>query len=164
MANNVLLEQHKFTRLRLLALLDTLEKSGHGEEALYWKLPFGEKGRAHIAWQVLHCAATLEKYFHIRLDNSEVVNKELVEHFGSGSVPDTNLKHDFSTIRNLLNSSTEKFYSYFNKLSPDQFDSKPFPDSEKTNNEILILLNWHEAEHTGQCQITWNSFKASKGI
>lgn len=75
------LEQHTYIRSRLIGLLKEIEDSGKAEEALYWKLPYGEKGRAHIHWQVLHCAATLDRYLNVRVLKQNPKNEKLVAGF-----------------------------------------------------------------------------------
>lgn len=155
----VLLSQHKFIRSRLLQLLQEIEDSGKGDDALHFRIKMGSTERAHIGWQMLHCAATLDRYVHFRILQGEPKDKELVKNYGFGSKPDTNLRTSANEIRTKLQETTEIYYKYFENLSIDSIDTLPHSQSEKTYKEILILLNWHEAEHMGQCQITWNTFK-----
>jgi hypothetical protein len=156
---HLLIEQHKFNRARLIFLINEINNSNHFESAFYWKLPFGENGRAHIAWQVLHCAATLDKYLNIRLLNIEPKDPTFVKMYGSGSKPDSNIKHSLDYILEKLDETSNHYFEYFLKLEEKSLNEKPKSGFEKTHKEILLLLNWHEAEHTGQCQIIWNSYK-----
>ena len=158
-----LIEQHKFIRNRLLKLLGEIEESGQ-TDALTWMLPFGEKGRAHIAWQMMHCAATIEKYLHVKLENAEPEDPELVEKFGGGSVPDPNQAIKPDQIKKALDKTLLPFYDLLNKLNPENIHNFPPGSPDRSYRDILYLLNWHEASHEGQCRIIWNSFKADRGI
>jgi len=157
---NTLIEQHRYIRSRFLKLLAEIESSDHSKEALVWMMPFGE-GRAHITWQMMHCAATLDKYLHLRLQNhKEPADPALVEQYGGGSKADKNRIVAPEEIRATLEKTTQPYYEFFHALLPEALDDKPFPDSDRTFREILYLLNWHEANHQGQSQIIWNSFRA----
>lgn len=153
------LEQHTYIRSRLIGLLKEIEDSGKAEEALYWKLPYGEKGRAHIHWQVLHCAATLDRYLNVRVLKQNPKNEKLVAGFAGGSVPDPENRIPLNSVREILSETFEDYCAFFRKLDPVKLSEKPHPDADRPFKDVLLLLNWHEAEHTGQCQIIWNCFK-----
>ena len=74
-----------FSRTRLLAILDTLEKSGQDvAKVLAWR---PGAGRAHIGWQAMHCAATHDRYLNKLILNKPVSDELLCTDFGGGSTP-----------------------------------------------------------------------------
>ena len=113
------LEQHTYIRSRLIGLLKEIEDSGKAEEALYWKLPYGEKGRAHIHWQVLHCAATLDRYLNVRVLKQNPKNEKLVTGFAGGSVPDTENRIPLNSVREILSETFEGSFSRFGQTGID---------------------------------------------
>jgi hypothetical protein len=157
---NTLIEQHRFIRNRLLKLLGEIEASEKVREALLWMMPFG-KGRAHISWQMLHCAATLDKYLNVRILQGVAFDPELVELYGGGSASDPAAYVEPAAIREILERTTEPYYQYYLSIVPERLDDPPYQGADRTHREILYLLNWHEASHQGQCQIIWNSFRAN---
>ena len=157
-----LLEQHKFIRNRLVKLLYEIQSSGH-KDALAWMMPFG-KGRAHIAWQMMHCAATIEKYLHVKLENAEPEDQKLVENYAGGSIPNPHDKTSVESIVKNLDKTILPYYDFFNHLDPSRIGEHPPGSPDRTYREILYLLNFHEASHEGQCRIIWNSYKADREI
>lgn len=155
-----LLTQHRYIRTRLLQLLKEIEDSGNANEALHFRIKVGFSERAHIGWQMLHCAATYDRYINFRILEKDVNDKKLVEQYGAGSVPDSSIIVTPDFIRSKLEETTKLYYDYFNSLNIPSLDILPHPKSERSYREILMILNWHEAEHMGQCQITWNTFKS----
>jgi len=160
-AVELLIEQHKFGRGRLMATLADIEKSGHATEALHWMMPFG-KGRAHMAWQMLHCAATMDRYLNVRILGGEPSNPQLIADYASGSVCRADLLVGPEEIRERLEEVTLPYYQYFLALDPSRWNEKPNPQADRTHFEMLMLISWHEAHHQGQCHIIWNSFKTTK--
>ena len=157
-----LIRQHKMIRSRLIGLIKEIQSTSYAQDALQWSMPFG-KGRAHIAWQFMHCAATIDRYLNFRILNQEPKNPELVKSYGNGSIPNPKLILKTEEILSALDITIQPYYIYFENLAPEKIDLKPHLEAEKTHREILELLNWHEASHTGQAQITWNSFRAFRG-
>lgn len=157
-----LTEQHKFIRSRLIGFIREIEATPYSQEALHWSMPFG-KGRAHIAWQLLHCAATYDRYLNFRILNQEAKYPDLVKAYGNGSVPNPKQIVKIQEILSALEITTNPYYNYFDSLPSEKIDDKPHLAAEKTHREILHLLNWHEASHMGQAQITWNAFRAFRG-
>lgn len=75
MDRDVLLAGLEFARGRLLGTLEAIEKSGQDVTgALAWR---PGAGRAHIAWQAMHCAATHDKYLHANLLKQPVADEAL---------------------------------------------------------------------------------------
>lgn len=157
----ILIEQHKYARTRLLKTLEEIEGSGMAKDAIHWSMPFG-KGRAHIGWQMMHCAATLDRYLNVRILGAQVRNAELVENYAGGSESKTDLIVTPQQIRSALEETSAPYFDYFIKLDPAKLREKPNAAADRTHLDILMLLSWHEAHHQGQCHIIWNSFKAQQ--
>ena len=94
------------------------------------------------------------KYSRLEMD------KKLIENYGFGSKPDPLLLTSSEEIRSKLLEFTNIYYDYFSHLHLESLDVPPHPRFDRTYKEILFLMNWHEAEHNGQCQIIWNTFKS----
>lgn len=156
----ILLSQHTFIRNRLLQLLKEIEDSGKEKDALHFQIAMGTSKRAHIGWQMLHIAATFDRYTHFRIQEKDVLDPKLIENYGFGSKPDPNLLTSSEEIRAKLSQMTTLYYDFFSKLNLDTLDVPPHPRFDRTYKDILFLMNWHEAEHMGQCQLIWNTFKA----
>jgi hypothetical protein len=164
MDTNTLLAQLDFTRARLLGSLTTIEKSGQDPaKVLAWR---PGPGRAHIAWQAMHCAATHDKYLHVRLLGGTERDKQLVERFGGGSTPSDENLPTLADIRAALERNLAPLRGYIASLKPADFDRVlDFPNNAKRSlGEALMLLIWHEAHHQGQIHLTWNLYKASHGL
>ncbi|MCE9598942.1 MAG: DinB family protein [Spirochaetia bacterium] len=154
-----LIAQHKFVRNRLLVTLTDIEKSENPQEALAWMMPFG-KGRAHIAWQMMHCAATLDRYLNVRVFGKEPLFPDLVARFAGGSESLAQVVPTSLEIRQALDQTTEPYFKYFESLTDDRLNQKANEAADRTQMEVMFLLNWHESHHQGQCHLIWNSFKA----
>jgi hypothetical protein len=149
-----------FNRSRLLGILTTIEKSGQDpQKVLAWR---PAPGRAHIAWQAIHCAATHDKYLNVTVKGGKPTDEALVANFGGGSTPsDTNVP-DLAAIRSALESHYANFRSYVAGISADELVRK-LPNG-RTVGESILLLTWHEAHHQGQIHLTWNLFKQAHGV
>ena len=156
-----ILSQLDFTRERLIGSLDVIEKSGqNAQQVLAWRPGVG---RAHIAWQAMHCAATHDKYINVRIKGTEPNDPSLCEAFAGGSTPsDTNVPL-LVVIREKLILNFDAFKTFLN--SADLSKVTDFPNNVKrTTAESAILLAWHEAHHQGQIHLTWNLYKAVHGV
>ena len=158
-----LIAQLDFSRQRLLALLDTIEKGAPNlHEALAWR---PAPGRAHIAWQAMHCAATHDRYLNARLKGGQPKLPQIVESFAGGSTPsDTNVP-TLGAIRDALNSTYTDFRAYIQGLTLADLQRKMmFGTTERSIGETITLLAWHEAHHQGQIHLTWNCYKATHNL
>src|SRR6266481_4780164 len=77
-----------FTRQKTLALVDKLAKEAN-VKAILGRRP--GPGRAHIAWQLMHIAATDDRHVHVRMAGGQPQEAELVRRFAGGSTPDDNI-------------------------------------------------------------------------
>ena len=153
----------EFARNRLLGTLTAIEKSGQDlQKVLAWR---PGPGRAHIAWQAMHCAATHDRYFNQRLKGQAVKDENLVTNFAGGSIPsDTNVP-TLAAIRAKLETTFADAIATVKSLTPaDLAQEKDFGNTKRTVGESLLLMAWHEAHHQGQIHLTWNLYKAAHGV
>ena len=156
-----ILSQLDFTRDRLVGSLDGIEKSGQDvQQVLGWRPGVG---RAHIAWQAMHCAATHDKYINVRIKGGEPNDPSLCEFFAGGSTPSDSKVPTLASIREKLALNFDVFKTFLN--SADLAKVTDFPNNvQRTTAESAILLAWHEAHHQGQIHLTWNLYMAAHGV
>ena len=154
----------EFSRTRLLATLDAIEKSGQDvAKVLAWR---PGPGRAHIAWQAMHCAATHDRYLNAGILQGSVKDQELVANFAGGSTPsDTNVP-TLAVIRQKLAATYNPLKKFASEQTPQSLMRQvPAPGGKtRTVAESIVLLTWHEAHHQGQIHLTWNLYKAAHGV
>ncbi|HLL91084.1 MAG TPA: DinB family protein [Tepidisphaeraceae bacterium] len=153
-----------FARARLIGILDAIERSGQNPAAvLAWR---PGPGRAHIAWQAMHCAATHDRYLNVRIRGGAETDPDLVKRFAGGSTPSDDDVPALATVREKLATHLHQFREYVSNLSPaDLARSLEFPNNvRRTVGESIVLLTWHEAHHQGQIHLTWNMYKAAHGV
>lgn len=168
MDNKTLIAAMDFSHNRLLGTLDTIEKvakekGANVKEVLAWR---PGPGRAHIAWQGAHCAATHDKYLNVNLlGKPGPRNPDAVAKFGGGSTPSDQDVPDLAAIREALAAAYEPFKAYVAGASAAELArSIPGPNNtQRTIAEAITLLTCHEAHHQGQIHLTWNLFKAQRG-
>jgi|SRR5665213_1546930 len=157
---NTLLAGLDFSRTRLLALLDTIEKSGQDvSKVLAWR---PGPGRAHIAWQAMHCAATHDRYLNVGLKGGKVNDEALVAAYAGGSTPSDSNIPAMAEIRSALETTYAAFRNHAATLPAAELD-RMMP-SKRTVGESLLLMAWHEAHHQGQIHLTWNLYKQAHGV
>jgi uncharacterized damage-inducible protein DinB len=148
----------------LLGILDTIEKSGQDlPKVLAWR---PGPGRAHIAWQAMHCAATHDRYINVNLKKGSPKDESLVTHFAGGSTPSDSLVPALPEIRQTLSAHYKDFRDYIASLRNEDLAAKTVgrDGKERTLGEVIILLTWHEAHHQGQIHLTWNLYKAANNL
>jgi uncharacterized damage-inducible protein DinB len=168
MDTSTLISGIEFSRNRLLGTLDGIEKAAaeKGQDlakVMAWR---PGAGRAHIAWQVGHCAATHDKYVNVALKGQTVKDAALVADFGGGSTPsDTNVP-SLAALRTKLESSITDLKAYVRTLDATGL-ARMVPGANNTQRsvgEAIQMLTWHEAHHQGQIHLTWNLYKAAHGF
>jgi uncharacterized damage-inducible protein DinB len=163
MDKQTLLAAAEFSHARLIGILDTIEKAvPDTQKVLAWR---PGPGRAHIAWQVMHLAATFEKYVGVFLKGGSLRDEALVANFGGGSTPsDTNVP-SLLDIRQKLAAGFELFKSHIESLQTADFSRTIMAGkTQRTVGESIILLSWHEAHHQGQIHLTWNLYKQAHNL
>jgi hypothetical protein len=153
-----------FSHARLLGIIGTIEKSGQDvNKVLAWR---PGPGRAHIGWQLMHCAATHDRYLNVTMLSGKPKDEAIIAGFAGGSTPsDTNVP-TIDAIKNAIESRYADFRAYVGGISSEELLSKKVGPAgkERTLGEAITLLGWHEAHHQGQVHLTWNLYKAAHGI
>lgn len=153
-----LLSQMEFARARTLGMLDEIAKETNAQEILGWR---PGPGRAHIAWQIMHLAATDDRHLNVLIKQRKVHRPDYVERFAGGSTVD-DIIPTLSEIQEYLNPGRAALLEYFRSVEDTHFPRKPHEEARWTHQEWLQVLCWHEAHHQGQAHITWNLFKVAR--
>lgn len=155
MAKADLIAQLEVTRKKTLDLLDGIAKLPQAREALAFR---PGPGRATIAWQIMHVAATDDRHVHVRMVLGEPQFPELVKRFAVGSIPDDNVP-TIEEIRQYLASQRQEILEHMAKVAEDDLDTKPHPQALWTYREWMQVLAWHEAHHHGQAHLSFNLWR-----
>jgi hypothetical protein len=164
MDRDTLIAMMDMVRQRLLGSLDVMEKSGQDVPAvLAWR---PGPGRAHIGWQAMHCAATHDKYLNVIIKGlAAPTDPALVAAFGGGSTPSDQNVPTLTAIRQALETHYPPFRAHLAGLSAADLQRQVGPpDRRRTIAEAAMMMAWHEAHHQGQIHLTWNLYRAAKGI
>src|SRR5262245_148442 len=102
-----------YPRNKMFELLDAIEKTPDPQSVLGWR---PGPGRAHIAWQMMHVAATDDRHLHVRMRGGEPAESELVRRFAGGSVPDDDIPTP-AAVRRYLTSRREELLAHLRTLS-----------------------------------------------
>jgi hypothetical protein len=146
-----------FSRKKTMDLLETIAKTPQPEKLLAWR---PGPGRAHIAWQLIHIAATDDRHLYVRMKGGEPREPEYVRRFAGGSTPDDTIP-TVAEIRRYLNERRQELLEHLRTLSESQMGTKPRPDAPWTYDEWFQVLTWHEAHHQGQAHLTVNLYRAA---
>ncbi|MGD1275612.1 MAG: DinB family protein [Tepidisphaeraceae bacterium] len=163
MDKNTLLAALELSRTRLLDELQTIEKSGQDvAQVLTWR---PGPGRANIGWQAMHCAATHERHLKERFLN-QPYDEKLVVQFGHGSTPSDGNIPPIGAIRELLAGKYNALKQWIATQPPEGLARlMPAPGGKQRSVEdTILLMGWHEAHHQGQIHLTWNLYKVAHGI
>jgi hypothetical protein len=152
-----LIEFLEFSRQKTLGLCDTLAKQDNPQKALAWR---PGPGRAHIAWQLMHIAATDDRHVHVRMTGGQPQQPDYVSRFAGGSTPDDNVP-SLQDIRGYLESQRQALLAHLKSLDATMLDKKPNEQAQWTYREWIKVLAWHEAHHQGQAHITLNLYKTA---
>jgi uncharacterized damage-inducible protein DinB len=152
-----LIEMLDFSRQKTLALLDTVAKQPNAQAVLGWR---PAPGRAHLAWQLMHIAATDDRHVHVRMTGGQPAEPELVRRFAGGSTPDDTIP-TLDDIRRYLTAQRALVLAHVKKLPDSALPTKPTEQAPWTYQDWLKLLAWHEAHHQGQAHITFNLYKVA---
>lgn len=155
-----LLASLDFGSARLLNTLSTIEGSGQDVRKVFAWRP--GPGRAHIGWQAMHCAATLDRYLNVGVKGGKPQDEALVASFAGGSKPSDENVPDLASVRAALERCYAHFRDHVAALQPADLERK-LPNG-RTLGESIILLAWHEAHHQGQIHLTWNLYKEAHGM
>ena len=164
MDQDTLIAAMEFSYGRLLGTLKTVEQSGQDTaKVLAWR---PGPGRAHIGWQAMHCAATVDRYVNVRLRSATPKDEPLVAHYCSGTNPSDENIPTLAEIRRKLAETHADLLGYVRSLKPSDLSQiMELPNNVRRSvAESIILLTWHEAHHQGQIHLTWNLYKQAHGL
>ncbi len=116
-----LIEVMEFNRQKTLALLDNLAKQPDIQAILGWR---PGPGRAHLAWQLMHIAATDDRHVHARMTGGQPQEAELVRRFAGGSTPDESIP-TVEEIRTYLTAQRAEVLNHLKSLPDSALGTKP---------------------------------------
>lgn len=149
----------EFARKRTLDTLDLIAKRPDAAAVLGWR---PGPGRAHIAWQLMHIAATDDRHLGVRMRGGEPAEPENVRRFAGGSTVDDAVPAA-DEIRRYLVERRAAMLDHLAGLSEAALPKKPNEQAPWTYETWFQVLSWHEAHHQGQAHLTFNLYKAAKG-
>ncbi len=154
----LMLAQMEFNRQNTEKLLDEIEKSGKGDEALAWR---AADGRAPLGWQLAHLAASEDRQA-TRIGKAELVDEHYADEFKSGkpagpSVPKT------GPLREYLKKTRASLVKSIQDFDMSKIDEK-VPGTDNTYRKLFQIILWHEPHHQGQAHATFNLYKAAHHI
>jgi uncharacterized damage-inducible protein DinB len=153
-----LVEVMEFARKKTLDLLDALAKHPEPAKVLGWR---PGPGRAHIAWQLMHVAATDDRHLGVRMKGGEPAEPEYVRRFAGGSTPDDSIPA-LAEIRRYLTERRSAILDHLRALDEKALATKPNEQAPWTYHEWFKVLSWHEAHHQGQAHLTFNLYRATQ--
>ena len=145
------------SRRKTVELLDAIAATPDPAAVLGWR---PGAGRAHIAWQLMHVAATDDRHLNVRMRGGAPVEPELVRRFAGGSTPDDNIP-PLDLIRSYLAARREALLDHLRGLSDADLERKPNGAAPWVYREWFEVLAWHEGHHHGQAHLTYNLYRAA---
>jgi hypothetical protein len=146
-----------FSRKKTLELVTAIAATPNPVAVLGWR---PGAGRAHIAWQLMHIAASEDRHLNVRMRGGDPVEPEFVRRFAGGSTPDDDIP-SLTVIRAYLDSRREAFVAHLRSLSDAALDTKPNDKAPWIYREWYEVLAWHEGHHHGQAHLTFNLYRAA---
>jgi uncharacterized damage-inducible protein DinB len=146
-----------FNRRKTVELLDAIAARPDADQLLGWR---PGPGRAHIAWQLMHIAATDDRHLYVRMRGAEPREAEYVRRFAGGSTPDDTIP-TAAEIRRYLTERRQEMLEHLRSLTEAQMPTKPRPEAPWTYAEWFQVLSWHEGHHQGQAHLTVNLYRAA---
>ena len=157
MVKTIYLEWLEFARRKTLDLLDAVATRPDAETILKWR---PGPGRAHVAWQLMHLAATDDRHLKVRMQGGEPSAPDFVRRFAGGSVPDDSVP-PLAEIRTYMMERRAALLEHLRSLDDSQLGQKPNAAAPWTYQEWFKVLAWHEAHHQGQAHLTFNLYRAT---
>ncbi len=145
------------SRRKTIELLDAVETAAAPAAVLGWR---PGPGRAHLAWQLVHVAATDDRHLTVRMTGGEPRDAELVRRFAGGSVPDDDIPTT-AVVRAYLAERRDALLAHLRRLSEADLETKPNERAPWAYREWFQVLAWHEAHHHGQAHLTYNLYRAA---
>ena len=150
------LDMLSLPRRKTLELVTAIESATDSAAILAWR---PGPGRAHVAWQLMHIAATDDRHLNVRMRGGSPAEPEFVKRFAGGSTPDDDIP-SIQVIRSYLESQREAMLAHLRTLSEADLETKPNEQAPWIYREWIGVLAWHESHHHGQAHLTQNLFRA----
>ncbi len=144
-------------RKKTLEILDAIARRPDAAAVLAWR---PGPGRAHIAWQLMHVAATDDRHLYVRMKGGEPREPDLVRRFAGGSIPDDAVP-TVDDIRRYLTERRTEMVAHLRMLEDSQLTTRPRPEAPWNYLEWVQVLAWHEGHHQGQAHLTLNLYRAA---
>jgi uncharacterized damage-inducible protein DinB len=156
MTQSDLVQLLELSRRKLSELIDAIAARPDPAAVLGWR---PGPGRAHIAWQLMHIAATDDRHLNVRMRSGAAASPEFVQRFAGGSTPDDDVP-SLDAIRRYLSDRRQAMLDHLRSLRDVDLATKPSTQAPWTYEEWFRVLAWHEAHHHGQAHLTYNLFRA----
>src|SRR5262245_57222105 len=114
----------EFSRKRTIGLIDTIAARPDSAAVLGWR---AGPGRAHIAWQIMHIAATDDRHLNVRMRGGQPASAEFVQRFAGGSTPDDDIP-SLDVIRRYLAERRDAMVEHLKGLPSTALATKPNPE------------------------------------
>lgn len=147
------------SRAKLIELLDAVAATPDPLAVLGWR---PGPGRAHLAWQLMHVAATDDRHLNVRMRGGDPADAELVRRYAGGSTPDDGIPGP-DAIRAYLTARRDALLKHLRGLSEADLAGKPNEQAPWAYREWFEVLAWHEAHHHGQAHLTYNLYREAHG-
>jgi uncharacterized damage-inducible protein DinB len=147
----------ELARRKTTELLNAVARQPDPARILGWR---PGPGRASIAWQLMHIAATDDRHLNVRMLGGEAKEPELVRRFAGGSVPDDQTPA-LAEVQRYLMEGRRDLLAHLHSLAEEQLATKPSAEAPWTYLEWFQVLAWHEAHHQGQAHLTLNLYRAA---
>ena len=146
------------SRRRTVELLEAVAASPTPAAVLGWR---PGPGRAHLAWQLMHVAATEDRHLHVRMTGGQPDEPVFVRRFASGSVPDDDVPST-EVIRGYLAGQRDALTAHLRTLSAADLAGKPNAAAPYVYQDWFQVLALHEAYHSGQAHLTYNLYRTTQ--
>ncbi|MBL8018286.1 MAG: DinB family protein [Leptospirales bacterium] len=154
---SMVLAQLGFSRQATDKMLDEMEKTGKADQILAWR---AGPGRAPIGWQIMHLAATEDRFANKLLQNGTSISDDWIKQFESGKPAGDGVPR-MSDVRKYLKDSRAALEKSIGNFDLSRLDSKPPVEFPFEYRKIFQIMVWHEPHHQGQALATFNLYKAS---
>jgi uncharacterized damage-inducible protein DinB len=150
----------ELSRKRTNGLIEAIAARPDAPRVLGWR---PGAGRAPVAWQFMHIAATDDRHLNTRMRGGEPASADFVRRFAGGSTPDDDIP-SLDVIRTYLTERRQAMLDHLRTLSDAALVTKPNPEAQWVYEEWFRVLAWHEAHHHGQAHLSYNLYRAANDM
>jgi uncharacterized damage-inducible protein DinB len=159
MSRTEMRKQLEFARKKTLDTLEAIAKLPNATAILAWR---PGPGRAHIAWQLMHIAATDDRHLNVRIRGGKAAEPEYERRFAGGSVPDDDVP-TIAEMRRYLGERRTAMLAMLDSTTDEELAKKPYEASPYPLEEWFRVWAWHEGHHQGQVHLTLNLYRTAHG-